>query len=150
MELASICMVYDESLRCGGMHRYHYQILDGGLGAADGAGFVFDSQVRRNNIQRMRSVFLNRRGCICLRDHQRVQRLGARLPQLAAGMCLTLDIDLDSLQLQFVVFGSDGFVSGVAEVQLGELFDETKVANGELRSGFFCAVVTEDISVSLA
>merc|ERR1719412_2358773 len=95
--VSSICMVYDESLRCGGIHQYNYQILNGQVGAADGAGFVFDSKVRRNNIQRMRSVFLNQRGRICLRNNQQVTKLRAQLPPLTVGVCLTLLIDLDSM-----------------------------------------------------
>lgn len=149
MELSSICMVFDESLRRGGTHRYHYQILDGELGVADGAGFVFDSQVRRNNIQRMRSVFLNQRGDVCLRDRGHVSRLGAQLPRLAVGMWLVLQIDLDTLYLQFHIFSPDGYLVGVADVSLDGLFDTSKACES-LHSGFFCAVVTRDISVALA
>mmetsp|Transcript_9893 Transcript_9893/g.28128 ORF Transcript_9893/g.28128 Transcript_9893/m.28128 type:complete len:406 (+) Transcript_9893:77-1294(+) len=163
IELAPLCMVFDESLRCGGTHRFNYQILDGELGAADGAGFVFDSKVRRNNIQRMRSIFLNQRGCVCIRDHERVKKLGVRLPPLGAGMSLGLQIDLDSLYMQFIVFAVDGHPIGSAEVSVGGFFgsgvgmprscsaeacgmDGTEWQPG---SGFFCAVVTKEVSVGL-
>lgn len=148
VELASICMVFDESLRCGGIHEYSYQILDGELGPADGAGFVFDSRVRRNNIQRMRSVFLNQRGRICLRNNHQVTKLQAQLPALAVGMTLTLTIDLDSLVARFGINAGGGSYTKFADVSLRDLFD-LGVRQAQLRSGFFCAVVTGDISVSL-
>mmetsp|Transcript_52260 Transcript_52260/g.167549 ORF Transcript_52260/g.167549 Transcript_52260/m.167549 type:complete len:390 (+) Transcript_52260:98-1267(+) len=149
VELAAICMVFDETLRCGGLHNYNYRILDGELGSADGAGFVFDSKVRRKNIQQMRSVFLNQRGCICVRDHEHVKKVGAQLPPLMAGMSLNLRIDLDSFQLQFAVFGLDGLLSGHAEVSIGGCFGGS-CAGEPFHSGFFCAVVTKEISVALA
>jgi len=167
VELAALCMVFDESLRCGGTHRYHYRILDGEVGAADGAGFVFDSKVRRNNIQRMRSVFLNQRGCVCIRDHERVKKLGVRLPPLGAGMSLALHIDLDALYLQFIVYSAEGNPIGMADVSVGGFFwsEEGSQNNGSSNcraeakkasemqlpgSGFFCAVVTKEVSVGLA
>lgn len=149
VELSSICMVFDESLRHAGTHLYTYQILDGELGAADGAGFVFDSQVRRNNIQRMRSVFLNQRGRICVRNREHVRKLDVQLPPLAVGMWLTLEIDLDSQYLQFVIYNAEGNVIGVADLSFGGLFPGTTLGQG-LASGFFCAVVTKHITVALA
>jgi len=146
MELSSICMVFDSTLRCRGVHTYQYTILSGELGAADGAGFVFDSKVRRNNIQQMRTVFLNQRGVICIRDRQNVRKLKAQLPPLEVGLCLTLTVDLNTLRLHFVVSATEGVV-GFAEVCLDGLFDLTAQAN--FQSGFFCAVVTKEISVSL-
>mmetsp|Transcript_19222 Transcript_19222/g.37761 ORF Transcript_19222/g.37761 Transcript_19222/m.37761 type:complete len:302 (-) Transcript_19222:267-1172(-) len=146
--VSSICMVYDESLRCGGLHEYNYQILDGELGAADGAGFVFDSKVRRNNIQRMRSVFLNQKGCICLRNCERVERLGQRLPPLAVGMSLIVQVDLDTMYLRFSVFNDTGRLVGMADVSCEQLVSSNQGVV-KSNSGFFCAVVTKDISVAL-
>lgn len=146
MELSSICMVFDSTLRCGGLHTYQYTIVDGELGPADGAGFVFDSKVRRNNIQQMRTVFLNKRGVICIRDRHNVRKLTAQLPPLEPGLCLSLTVDLDNSQLQFVISSHEG-VLGFAEVQLDCLFDLSMKAS--FQSGFFCAVVTKEITVSL-
>jgi len=147
VKLASICMVFDASVRIGGVHRYTYHIMEGELGPADGAGFVFDKKVRRNNIQRMRSVFLNQRGRICLRNNGQVTKLRAQLPPLAVGVTLTMIIDLDLLFARFDISSPDD-VGGSAEVQLDSLSD---VGFGKtmLRSGFFCAVVTGDITVGL-
>mmetsp|Transcript_5528 Transcript_5528/g.14712 ORF Transcript_5528/g.14712 Transcript_5528/m.14712 type:complete len:302 (-) Transcript_5528:126-1031(-) len=148
VELASICMVFDASLRCGGVHRYCYQIMEGELGAADGAGFVFDSKVRRNNIQRMRSVFLNQRGRICLRNNQQVTKLQAQLPPLTVGTYLHLIVDLDSMMARFNVSNAQGVPGGSADVSLEGLFDLGAGTN-QLRSGFFCAVVTGSISIGI-
>jgi len=147
--LSSICMVFDSTLRCGGTYCYNYQILDGEVGPADGAGFVFDSKVRRNNIQRMRSVFLNQRGQICLRNQEHIRKLEVQLPPLKVGMWLRLSVDLDSLAFHFMVGDENGEVCGAADVWLEQLMPGTW--NKQLlRSGFFCAVVTKDIAVSLS
>lgn len=148
VELASICMVFEASLRCGGVHRYCYDIMDGELGAADGVGFVFDSKVRRNNIQRMRSVFLNQRGRICLRNNGQVTKLQAQLPPLMVGVCLHLLVDLDSLIARFNVSNAEGVLCGSADVSLHGLSD-IGLGASQLRSGFFCAVVTGSITIGL-
>lgn len=154
VELASICMVFDSSLRCGGVHRYCYTVLHGDLGAADGAGFVFDSKVRRNNIQRMRSVFLNQRGRICLRNNQHVTKLDAVLPPLTVGAILTLLINLDCLTARFDISSPQGALMGSADISLEQLFHpavgmSSRAGNPQLRSGFFCAVVTGSITIGI-
>mmetsp|Transcript_13111 Transcript_13111/g.24141 ORF Transcript_13111/g.24141 Transcript_13111/m.24141 type:complete len:400 (-) Transcript_13111:176-1375(-) len=150
VELSPICMVFDASLRRGGFHQFHYQILDGELGAADGAGFVFDKQVRRNNIQRIRSVFLNQRGRICVRNNGQVTKLGGQLPPLSVGMCLELLIDLDNQWLRFSVYNGAGTLEGTGEVSLEGRFGLEDGAGVTSRSGFFCAVVTKDVCISIA
>jgi len=141
-EMSSICMIFDHKLQTGGTHSYTYGILDGELGPADGVGFVFDTKIRRNNIQRMRTVFLNQRGDICIRDQAHVQKLGAQVPPLAVGRWATVHVDLDSFRLCFAVYSHEGLL-GCADVNLQGTFRAVQ------RSGFFCAVVTKDICVSL-
>lgn len=141
-ELFSICMIFDHKLQTGSTHYYTYGILDGELGPADGVGFVFDTKIRRNNIQRMRTVFLNQRGDICIRDQAHVQKLGAQVPALAVGRWVTVHVDLDNLCMCFSVYSHEGLL-GVAHVNLQGTFQAVQ------RSGFFCAVVTKDICVSL-
>lgn len=148
VKLATLCMVFDHNLRRGGKHQYNYAVLGGDLGPADGAGFVFDSKVRRNNIQRMRSVFLNRRGQLCVRDHQNVTKLGARLPELSCGAIVVLVVDLDNLWLQFTVYLPDGSIGGTADVSAAGLFGNYG-DHSPPNSGFFCAVVTKDVTVAL-
>lgn len=141
-EMSAICMIFDHKLQTGGTHNYTYGILDGKLGPADGVGFVFDTKIRRNNIQRMRTVFLNQRGDICIRDQAHVQKLGAQVPPLAVGRWVTVHVDLETLCLYFAVYSHEGLL-GCADVNLQGTFRAVQ------RSGFFCAVVTKDICVSL-
>lgn len=148
-KLSSICMIYDQRLRYGGMHRYNYQILSGEIGAADGAGFVFDTQVRRSNLQRMCSIFLNNRGQICFRNQQYVEKLSSTLPRMEVGMWLHLTADLDNLYFHFMLCDYEGNVLGAADVALGPILANMNSVAKSWQSGFFCAIVTKDISVFL-
>lgn len=151
-KLSSICMIYDQRLRCGGVHRYSYHILNGEIGPADGAGFVFDSQVRRCNLQNMCSIFLNNRGQICFRNQQHVEKLSSALPRMEVGTWLNFTVDLDNLCFHFLLYDSDGTCRGAAEVSLGSLLANVNMMEKpwqSWRSGFFCAIVTKDISVFL-
>lgn len=146
-ELATICMVFDASLRCAGRHTYRFTLLDGDLGPADGAGFVFDTRVRRRPLHQMRAVFLNQRGTVCLRKGQQVTKLPVQLPRLRQGGCLTLVVDLDRHAAHFCIASKEGSVEGSADVRLEMLLSD--YPGGLLRSGFFCAVVTGSGSFSL-
>mmetsp|Transcript_64774 Transcript_64774/g.186154 ORF Transcript_64774/g.186154 Transcript_64774/m.186154 type:complete len:486 (-) Transcript_64774:111-1568(-) len=150
-ELATICMVFDASLRCGGTHAYRFCFVDGELGPADGAGFVFDTKVRRRPLGQMRAVFLNQRGFVCLRRGQHVSKLPVQLPRLALGMYLTLSVNLDRFVARFNISDAAGSIKGSADVGLEALFEGEagNVGGIQLRSGFFCAVVTGNITVGL-
>lgn len=147
-ELATICMVFDASLRCGGAHTYRFCFLDGELGPADGAGFVFDTKVRRRPLGQMHAVFLNQRGFVCLRKGQQVSRLPVQLPRLTLGMKLTMRVNLDRYSARFDITDPSGTLKGSADVGLEGLF-EGEPQGVQLRSGFFCAVVTGNITVGL-
>merc|ERR1719469_280894 len=134
-------MVFDSSLRYGGTHSYRFMLIEGDLGLADGAGFVFDTRVRRRPLGQMRAVFLNQRGIVCLRRGKHVSKLPVQLPRMAIGMQLTLSVNLDCLSARFEVMDAFGHVLGSADVWLHSLL-ETNMRETELRSGFFCAVVT--------
>mmetsp|Transcript_157855 Transcript_157855/g.302939 ORF Transcript_157855/g.302939 Transcript_157855/m.302939 type:complete len:385 (+) Transcript_157855:128-1282(+) len=149
-KLGAICMVFDERVRSGGTHCYHYQILDGEIGAADGAGFVFDSKVRRCNLQRMRSIFLNNRGQLFFRNQQHVQKLNSGLPRLEVGMCLVLTVDLHTLCFNFRLLDADGSQIGEADVTPGILLSHVCKDDPKLwQTGFFfCFTYKERISVT--
>lgn len=147
-ELAQICMIFDTSLRCGGTHRYHCAFMDGELGPADGAGFTFDSRLRRRSMQQVVAVFINRRGTVCLRRGKNVSKLPVQLPQLIIGSQLILIMNLDMLTAHFEVCDSSGHVMGSADVGLQSL-SSGNAADSDLRSGFFCAVVTNTVVVGL-
>mmetsp|Transcript_51881 Transcript_51881/g.136330 ORF Transcript_51881/g.136330 Transcript_51881/m.136330 type:complete len:535 (-) Transcript_51881:195-1799(-) len=147
-ELATICMVFDATLRCGGSHMYRFCFMDGELGPADGAGFVFDTKVRRRPLGQMRAVFMNQRGFICLRKGSDVSKSPVRLPRLGLGMYLSLNMDLDRCSARFEISDAEGHSKGSADVGLEALFDDC-LGSDQLRSGFFCAVVTGNITVGL-
>lgn len=147
-ELATICMVFDASLRCGGVHSYRFCFMDGELGLADGAGFVFDTRVRRRPLGQMRAVFLNQRGIVCLRRGQNVSKLPVQLPRLTLGMLLTLSVNLDQAACRFDISDEYGQIQGSADVGLQALL-EGSMRETQLHSGFFCAVVTGNITVGL-
>lgn len=145
-QLSTLCMIFERDLRDGGYHEYVYTIMDGDVGAADGVGFVFDNKIRRNNIQKMRSVFLNRHGQICVRDQAQIWKLEDSLPGLARGTAVKFNIDLDSSEAQVVVVPR-GEQAHATTVNFGDVFE----SYGEKapRSGFFAAVLTRAITVSL-
>merc|ERR1712187_537091 len=82
-------------------------------GPADSAGFVFDSRVRRNSIQKVCSVFVNSRGHICFRDQGAIKKTNAQVPPLKAGCSLNLQIDLEKLLVRFAVHTGESLVGDV-------------------------------------
>jgi len=143
-------MVFDASLRCGGMQTFEFSVLNGDLGAADGAGFTFDSKLRRRPLWQMHAIFLNQRGYVCLRRGQSVSKLPVQLPRLTAGLRLSLSVDLDRSVARFEITALDGGMEGSADISFASLFENDVMAHGQLRSGFFCAIVTGSAMVELA
>lgn len=146
MSLSNLCIVSEATLRCGGAHIYYFSILGGVVGPADSAGFVFDSRVRRSNIQNICSVFVNSRGNICFRDQGSIQKTGTQIPPLKAGMSLNLHVDLNNLVVRFAVYAGE-FIVGDAWLDLQPFIGEQSLAH--MRSGFFSAVLTKRARVSL-
>lgn len=144
MTLSSLCMLFERDLRVGGMHQYHYSIVEGSVGAADGVGFVFDSRIRRTNIQRMRSIFLNKHGQVCLRNLDSIIKLPSSLLKLSEGISVFLQVDLDNATASFRMHDLSGKPCGAVDLSFASL-----LADGQARSGFFCAIVTGSITVSL-
>ncbi|CAE8678046.1 unnamed protein product [Polarella glacialis] len=155
MTLSSLCMLFEENLRVGGVHQYHYSILEGSVGAADGVGFVFDARIRRTNIQRMRSVFLNKHGQVCVRNLDSITKLDCSLPKLSQGMSVVLTVDLDRAAACFQMYDPCGKFCGITDFSFASMISEKGATAGPGnhsslgRSGFFCAIVTGNISVSL-
>lgn len=158
MTLSSLCMLFERNLRMGGVHRYRYSILEGSVGAADGVGFVFDSRIRRTNIQRMRSVFLNKHGQVCIRNLDNIIKLPCSLPKLSEGISVFLTVDLDRAAASFKMEDPCGKHCGTADLSFSSLLTDPSVPGQQCRpaavmsparSGFFCAIVTGSITVSL-
>eukprot|EP00927_Polykrikos_kofoidii_P033989 TRINITY_DN28835_c0_g1_i2.p1 TRINITY_DN28835_c0_g1~~TRINITY_DN28835_c0_g1_i2.p1 ORF type:complete len:412 (-),score=53.81 TRINITY_DN28835_c0_g1_i2:188-1423(-) len=147
MTLSSLCMLFERDLRVGGLHRYTYTILEGSVGAADGIGFVFDSRIRRTNIQRMRSVFLNKHGQVCIRNMNSITKFPCSLPKITEGVCVHLTVDLVRSAATFTMDDQWGKNCGSADISFATLVPE--IPSAGRRSGFFCAIVTGSITVSL-
>lgn len=144
--LSSLCMIFEQKLVAGGSHTYCYSIIGGSVGAADGVGFVLDTKIRRNNIQRMRSVFLNKHGQVCLRNLDQITKLPCSLPKLAVGARVTLRVDLDRATAQFKTEDASQNCTGIADLSFREL---TSPIGQAPATGFFCAVLTGNLTVSL-
>lgn len=142
--LSSLCMIFDQTLVTGGSHTYHFSVVGGSIGAADGIGFVFDSKIQRNNIQRMRSIFLNKHGHVCLRNLGQIMKLKSSLPQLEVGARVTLLVDLDHATAQFKMEDKFHNCTGIAKVSFRDI-----VNDGAPSTGFFCAVLSDSVTVSL-
>eukprot|EP00746_Dinoflagellata_sp_MGD_P163511 gnl/MRDRNA2_/MRDRNA2_91591_c0_seq1.p1 gnl/MRDRNA2_/MRDRNA2_91591_c0~~gnl/MRDRNA2_/MRDRNA2_91591_c0_seq1.p1 ORF type:complete len:375 (-),score=66.13 gnl/MRDRNA2_/MRDRNA2_91591_c0_seq1:314-1438(-) len=142
--LSSLCMIFDQTLVTGGSHTYHFSVMGGSVSAADGIGFVFDSKIQRNNIQRMRSVFLNKHGHVCLRNLGQIMKLKGLLPELAVGSRITLRVDLDHATAQFKMEDESQTCTGMANLSFRDL-----VKDGAPSTGFFCAVLSDSLTVSL-
>jgi hypothetical protein len=161
MTLSSLCMLFEATLRVGGRHQYCYTIVEGSVGAADGVGFVFDSRIRRTNIQRMRSIFLNKHGQVCIRNLDSIIKLPCSLPKLTEGVSVHLMVDLDRAAARFKMDDPLGKNCGTADISFASLLvspsypaasvsqQSTAQATMSVRSGFFCAIVTGNITVSL-
>jgi len=157
MTLSSLCMLFERNLRVGGVHQYRYAILEGSVGAADGVGFVFDSRIRRTNIQRMRSVFLNKHGQVCMRNLENIVKLPCSLPKLSEGVSVYITVDLDRAAARFKMDDPGGKHCGTADLSFASLLSDTMTSSQQsssttlcsVRSGFFCAIVTGSITVSL-
>jgi len=152
--LSSLCILFEHKLRVGGVHRYRYSILGGCVGSADGVGFVFDSKVRRTNIQRMRSIFLNQRGQVCMRNLDRIEKLPHFLPKLAVGVTISLTVDLNRLLARFEMEDLQGNHCATnkfsfASLIMGGALHSVSDMRRSVPSGFFCAIVTDNITVSL-
>lgn len=163
MTLSSLCMLFERTLRVGGIHQYCYSIVEGSVGAADGVGFVFDSRIRRTNIQRMRSVFLNKHGQVCIRNLDSIIKLPCSLPKLTEGVSVQLTVDLNHAAARFKMNDPTGKHCGTADLSFASLLTTAGAAaqagdrqlsaltqaNLAARSGFFCAIVTGSITVAL-
>jgi len=147
--LSSLCMLFERTLRVGGVHKYRYNIIQGCVGAADGVGFVFDSRIRRTNIQRMRSIFLNKRGQVCTRNFDSITKLPHSLPKLAEGVVVDMTVDLDRAEARFEMRDEHGQNCGTAELSFASLLSSIIAPGLSQASGFFCAIVTGTITVSL-
>ncbi|KAF4686537.1 hypothetical protein FOZ60_005085 [Perkinsus olseni] len=100
-----LSMVTEEQIRRHGVHRYMISFDSGEISPADGVGYAFSSQLPcKKNIQKIDSIFLNRRGHICSRTHSDVSRRHAFVAPLELGRVVDITVDVDRCLIYFGVW----------------------------------------------
>eukprot|EP00397_Hematodinium_sp_SG-2012_P032284 GEMP01034365.1.p1 GENE.GEMP01034365.1~~GEMP01034365.1.p1 ORF type:complete len:557 (+),score=131.46 GEMP01034365.1:259-1929(+) len=144
-QLPPLCILFERHLRIKGIHRCCFCIMEGNIGSADGVGFVFDTEIRRKNIQEVRSIFLNSHGQICQRNLSKVTKFSQHLPPFVIGCEIEIIINLNSWVVTFETRSH-------SQKARGEVKISTR-GGGEMKlyeSGFFCAVVTQSVALRLS
>ncbi len=155
-----LSMVTESVVHRSGAHRYLVSIPEGPLSVADGFGFVFSGTLPcKKNIQKIESVFLNRKGRICSRTGNELEILnGASIGTIQVGSIVELIVDLDSLEATFSLYspppGMDAetlsilvrddktfcnWLTGSARISMRSILDRTE--NASKHVGHFCAVL---------
>ena len=101
-----LSMVTDSRVFREGVQRFLVLVETGPLSVADGFGFVFsDSLPCKKNIQKINSVFINRRGKICSRIHNEMEILNDRsIGSIEVGSLIELVVDLNRLESTFTLY----------------------------------------------
>ncbi|KEP62455.1 UNVERIFIED_CONTAM: hypothetical protein HHA_208510 [Hammondia hammondi] len=133
-----ISLVYENVLRSSRVHAYRYDILQGNVSAADGAGFVFANRVPcGKNIQTLWSVFVNRQGTLCKRMGQNLVRLPPPgLKPLEAGTSVFLLVDLDCKVAVFQMRTAAGTETPPRVVAFQDMAETAGCSQG-----YFCVVI---------
>nr|CAJ20569.1 hypothetical protein TgIb.0950 [Toxoplasma gondii RH] len=133
-----ISLVYENALRSSHVHAYRYDILQGNVSAADGAGFVFANRVPcGKNIQTLWSVFVNRQGTLCKRMGQNLVRLPPPgLKPLEAGTSVYLLVDLDCKVAVFQMRTAAGTETPPRVVAFQDMAETAGCSQG-----YFCVVI---------
>jgi hypothetical protein len=155
-----LSMVTESLVHHAGCIRYVVSIVSGPISVADGFGFVFSSSLPcKKNIQKIESVFLNRKGRICSRTGNELEILnGSSIGSLEVGTIVEIIVNLESLEVSFGLFspprGLDAetlsilvrdertfsnWLVGSAQVSLKGVLAKTDHLNSP--AGHFCAVL---------
>jgi len=100
-------MVTESNIHKSGIYRYAVYIEDGPMSVADGFGFVFSNALPcKKNIQKIDSIFINKKGKICSRVHNEMEMLnsGGSIGNIDVGSILEIVIDLDNLVATFSLY----------------------------------------------
>lgn len=155
-----LSMVTESVVHKSGAHRYLVFIKLGPVSVADGFGFVFSNTLPcKKNIQKIDSVFLNRKGRICSRTGNELEILNSSsIGSIEVGTIVELVVDLDSLEATFSLYspppGVDAetlsilvrddktfsnWLTGSARISMKSIVDRTDRAAKP--AGHFCAVL---------
>ena len=154
-----LSMVTEASVHFSGVQRYFVLIEEGPVSVADGFGFVFSSSLPcKKNIQKIDSIFLNKKGRICSRVRNELEMLNSSsIGNLDVGSLVELVVDLDALTATFAMFspppGIDAatlsilirddkniaaWMTGTATLSIQSILSKTDTGK---RAGHFCAVL---------
>ena len=101
-----LSMVTESSIHKSGVFRYVVYIEEGPMSVADGFGFVFSNALPcKKNIQKIDSIFINKKGKICARIHNEMEMLNTNsIGTIDVGSIIELIIDLDNLEGTFSLY----------------------------------------------
>jgi hypothetical protein len=101
-----LSMVTESSIHKSGVYRYIVYIEEGPMSVADGFGFVFSNALPcKKNIQKIDSIFINKKGKICARIHNEMEMLNTNsIGTIEPGSIIELIIDLDNLDATFSLY----------------------------------------------
>lgn len=131
-----LSMITEHLVRSSGVMRYVVELTSGHLSAADGIGFIFyDKLPCRINIQLIDSIFISRKGQVCIRLHGESTLKYQYICPLEIGMSVEMVVDLDKYTVTFSVYKEACL--GSAAVNFAEIVP--RLPHGAL--GFFCAIL---------
>lgn len=101
-----LSMVTESSLHKSGVYRYVVYIEEGPMSVADGFGFVFSNALPcKKNIQKIDSIFINKKGKICARIHNEMEMLNTNsIGTIDVGSIIEIIVDLDRLEAGFSLY----------------------------------------------
>jgi hypothetical protein len=134
-----LSMVTEDEVKESGTHRYLVKIEESSatFSAADGFGFVFGDRLPcKRNIQKINSLFINKRGQACARL-QGMDTIGHGYAHpVDKGMSVEMIVDLDNCSIAFTVFDKTDASLGSTSFNFADIIHHT---GG--KKGFFCAVI---------
>ncbi len=101
-----LSMVTESSLHKSGVYRYVVYVEEGPMSVADGFGFVFSNALPcKKNIQKIDSIFINKKGKICARIHNEMEMLNTNsIGTIDVGSIIEIIVDLDKLEAGFSLY----------------------------------------------
>ena len=101
-----LSMLTESSLHKSGVYRYVVFVEEGPMSVADGFGFVFSNALPcKKNIQKIDSIFINKKGKICARIHNEMEMLNTNsIGTIDVGSIIEMVVDLDRLETGFSLY----------------------------------------------
>jgi len=134
-----LSLITEGTVRFSGQHRYAVRFTGPEMSMADGVGFVLHKRLPcPRNIQKIHSTFVSRRGYLCSRAGQVVNRQTVGLPPLETGRLIVVTVNLEEQWIEFEV------ESGFGSMRSARAPLNPHAWPGTPCHGFFCAVVKHE------